>query len=136
MTQTYQQKVAIMAKAGSLEQIEIRDVSQSESAWFNCTVNLQALPLSIFILNSSLEFRVKPKTVTRTFVTPMPVTREWIDENPNSYIYLVYGGLESAQAVLKYDAHIAALDLGFMYKSKEDRDAAVAAMKESMKGLK
>jgi hypothetical protein len=123
--QTYKEKVAILATVESIDEIEIYLPPDVENGFLPVDGWVKVM----FLKDTTI--RVKPKTLTRTITTPVPVTLEWSLEHPESLVYAAYHGHITGERACMHAPGI--YRAGLIFHTQEEAKAAHDAFVESVK---
>jgi hypothetical protein len=123
--QTFKEKVAILAQADSMRDLQFCNPDLEQDEWCELA-DREAYAL---LYNSTL--RLKPKTITRTITTPIPITLQWAEQNPNSTVFNCLTNLNFGVCVNEISDFI--YKAGLVFATKADADFAHNAFLESMK---
>ncbi len=122
--QTFAEKVnilkAVVDAGGSIDDVELK----TPIGWESVRGSMN----TAFVEGACI--RAKPKTLTRTIITPVPVTLEWAKDNKDESCYFIFCEGAGRAAGLFTWAQVSA---GLVFHTAEDAEAALKAFTESMK---
>jgi hypothetical protein len=123
--QTYKEKVAILASVDSLEDLLIKVPEVDKLLGLQC-----AKQWSDRVFNIDATLSVKPKTITRTITTPVPVSSEWAIQHIVKSVYLATKPFATMNLS---DVSETIFKLGLVFETQSEAQAAHDALLESMK---